>query len=400
MAKITVPFSVNEPDFISQVQYAITFASEDILSYRICEEQCVIECDLREGAEEEVVVDRINRLLSRYGSGAFGFKSNVYFEQQIDLPVIDAWSQLLEKRWVVPVGQGHVILRGLAASLMDLIDTRVRETFVKEFDAELEVYPSTILSRTLDKCNHFSSFPEHIDFVAHLRQDLDVLNTFARACRENGWDTALHDGHMDGSDLSISPSCCYHCYEGMEGWTMKKPGRCVTAVLNCHRYEGANHTTLSRLRSFTMRELVWVGHPKYVTESRARAEQMIVEWARDWELSCILETANDMFFTDDFSVKASFQRQQEAKRELRATIPFENQSISIFSSNFHSGTFGKAFNISVDGRQATSGCIGWGYERWVYAIFSQFGLDLRLWPIKLRAEIEAHLAKGVGDAHS
>ena len=160
----------------------------------------------------------------------------------------------------------------------------------------------------------------------------------------------------------------------------------MTATVACHRYEGANHRTMTRLRAFSMREVVWVGHPRFVMEGRAKAEELIVQWAKDWELVGSFETANDMFFTQDYAVKASFQRQQQAKKELRLVIPFEKQSISVFSSNFHAMTFGKAFNITLGGRPATSGCIGWGYERWVYAIFSQFGLDWKQWPAKLREE--------------
>ena len=66
------------------------------------------------------------------------------------------------------------------------------------------------------------------------------------------------------------------------------------------------------------------------------------------------KAANDMFFTQDYAVKASCQRQQQAKKELRLLIPAEKHSISVFSSNFHGVTFGKAFNITVDGRVATT----------------------------------------------
>ena len=145
-----------------------------------------------------------------------------------------------------------------------------------------------------------------------------------------------------------------------------------------------------------MREVIWVGHPKYVLDSRHRADALIVEWAKDWGLECTYETANDMFFTDDYAVKASFQRQQEAKKELRMTIPSEGKDIGVFSSNFHSTTFGKAFNITVNGRTATSACLGWGYERMVYGIFSQFGFDVEQWPNGLRRDFTAWLAKSGG----
>lgn len=193
---------------------------------------------------------------------------------------------------------------------------------------------------------------------------------------------------MGLSDFAISPSCCYHAYEAMEGWELEKPGRCITATLQCHRYEGSNHKYMSRLRAFTMREVVWVGQPAFVISNRSKAEELIVRWAKDWDLSCTFETANDMFFTDDYAIKASFQRQQQAKKEMRVDIPSEGRSISCFSSNFHSTTFGKAFGVTVAGRPATSGCLGWGYERWVQAILSQFGFDPKQWPEGLRSDYE------------
>lgn len=389
MQILTVPLQRTEADYLAQVRYALTFVSEDVIDYQIDADAHAIRLDLRVGSDADQVRHRVNELLQRYEKGEFGFKSLIHFEQKHDVANVDAWSELLERKWITPVGEGHVILRGPAAQLMRAIDARVETMFVSEFRAEHEFFPSTINSRTLDRCNHFTSFPEHMDFVAHLKQDLEVLRGFSAACKEHGWNAQLHEGNMANSDFAVSPSCCYHCYEGMEGWNLEAPGRCVTATLGCHRYEGANHKSLSRLRAFTMREVIWVGTPAYVLASRARAEQLIVQWAKDWRLVCTFEVANDMFFTDDFAVKASFQRQQEAKRELRARIPAEDQSISIFSSNFHAATFGKAFGITAAGRPATSACVGWGYERWVYAIFSQFGCDIDRWPEILRKDFEA-----------
>jgi seryl-tRNA synthetase len=392
MPSITIPISGIDADSKSQLEYALTFASEEIVTYRINEIDSTIEAEVSTEGACAPVSRKIRELVQRYEKGEFGLPKAIEFKQERDLPVIDAWSELLERRWATPVGSGHVILRGPAARLMKLIDSRVDKIFAASFAAELEVYPSTIRCKTLDRCKHFTSFPEHIDFVAHLKQDLDVLNEFSEACRDHGWSEKHHSGKMAENDFAISPSCCYHCYEGMEGWELQAPGRCVTMILGCHRHEGANHRALSRLRAFTMREVVWVGTPRYVIDARAKAEELIIQWAKDWELAGTFETANDMFFTQDFSVKASFQRQQQAKKELRLRIPAEGQSISVFSSNFHAMTFGKAFNINLNGKPATSGCIGWGYERWVYAILSQFGLDPKNWPVQLRDEFDGQLS--------
>ncbi len=385
---MTIDLEQLDADYLAQVRYALAFISEDVVSYDIDAAAKKITIELGPGADEAEVRTRVGEILSRYDQSQFGMKTVVDFEQKRDLPALDAWAGMLERRWATPVGDGHVVLRGPAALLMALVDHKVDSIFAEEFGAELEYFPSTIKSETLHRCNHFTSFPEHMDFVAHLKQDLGVLKHFSDSCRDKGWSPELHDGTMSRSDFAISPSCCYHAYEAMEGWELEKPGRCLTATLHCHRYEGANHKYMSRLRAFTMREVVWVGHPAYIISGRARAEQLIIQWAKDWELSCRFETANDMFFTDDYAVKASFQRQQQGKKELRLDVPSEGRSISCFSSNFHSTTFGKAFGISVAGRPATSGCIAWGYERWVYALLSQFGFRPEEWPAGLRDDYE------------
>lgn len=388
MPKVSVPIAQIDSDFCTQLEYALTFVSEDIVSYNINVVDSTIEAEVSSEAAREPASRKIQELVDRYQKREFGLFKAIEFKEERELPIIDAWAGLLQRRWVTPVGQGHIVLRGMAAQLRSLIEAKIDYAFAQFFGAEREFYPATILCKTLDRIKHFTSFPEHVDFVAHLKRDLDVLNGFSEECRANGWSAGAHHNRMGDNDFAICPSCCYHCYEAMENWRLDAPGRCTTMAVPCHRFEGNNHRTMSRLRAFTQRDVVWVGHPRFVMKGRAKAEEMLVQWARDWKLVGSFETANDMFFTQDYAIKASFQRQQQAKKELRLLIPAEKQTISVFSSNFHAATFGKAFNITLEGRPATSACVGWGYERWVYAIFSQFGFDVKEWPETLREEFE------------
>jgi seryl-tRNA synthetase len=119
------------------------------------------------------------------------------------------------------------------------------------------------------------------------------------------------------------------------------------------------------------------------------------ELAAEWELNSIIELANDPFFTNDFQVKASFQRQQEMKYELRLTIPYLDKSIACSSVNFHSTTFGNAFNIKIGKRSAVTGCVGFGIERWAFAFLAQYGLDEALWPQSFREQYRAWQDKGL-----
>jgi len=338
MHRLLVPIKGVDRDHLSQFEYALAFVSEDIVSYSVDPVDLTAKVDVTTVEACSAVEQRINELVQRYERGDFGLPKRVYFRQSRQLPTIDAWQGLLDRKWITPVGKGHVVLRGLAATLVALLEVKIDTMFSRAFCAEREFYPSTILCETLDRAHHFTSFPEHMDFVAHLKPDLTIIKEFEKQCREEGWSAVAHKGRMAEHDYAVAPSCCYHCYEAMEGWRLASPGRSVTATLGCHRYEGANHRSLSRLRAFTMREVVWVGHPDYVVESRRKAEELIVQWAKDWELAGTFETANDSFFTNDYSVKASFQRQQQAKKELRLEIPAEGHSISVFSSNFHGTT--------------------------------------------------------------
>jgi seryl-tRNA synthetase len=390
MADLLVALTNVEERYLTQLEYALAFVSEDVRGHRIDGEAKMLHVTLAPHADRSAVEQKILQLIERYQNSEFGFKASQYFVQETEVIGCNAWPELLERRWVTEVGDGHVVVRGEAAALMDMIDRSVLRDFAGPFGAELECYPATILCRTLDRCSHFTSFPEHIDFVAHLRPDVEVLSQFAGNCERSGWSPDLHVGQMADHDFAISPSCCYHCYEGMAGWDLPPPGRCVTAVLGCHRYEGSNQQSLKRLRAFNMREVIWVGHPKFVIESRAKADELVIQQARRWGLNCRYETANDMFFTDNYAVRASFQRQQEAKKELRVLLPQEDNRISVISSNFHATTFGKAFGITVGGRPAASACLGWGLERIVYAIYSQFGFEHANWPAGLRTELAAY----------
>jgi hypothetical protein len=172
-------------------------------------------------------------------------------------------------------------------------------------------------------------------------------------------------------------------------------GIAVSAISKCHRFESKNHSDFGRLMDFSMREIIFVGRPEFVKENRLQAIEYIKELAAEWNVDSWLEIANDPFFTNDFQVKASFQRNQEMKYELRLSIPYLGKSIACSSVNFHSNTFGNAFNIKVGRRPAVTGCVGFGIERWAFAFLSQFGLDEALWPERFREEFRAWQQKSI-----
>ncbi|WJH36334.1 hypothetical protein N6H14_11205 [Paenibacillus sp. CC-CFT747] len=267
------------------------------------------------------------------------------------------------------------------------------------FDVKEEHYPAVIHSETLNKTNHFTSFPEHIHFLTHLREDLDVIEAFSQSVRDlGGWrlaDPLSLDETMPKPKFTMNPSTCYHCYEGLQDEVLEGDGVVVTAISKCHRFESKNHSDFGRLLDFSMREIIFVGKPDFVKENRLKSMEYLKELAAEWEVDSFMEIANDPFFTNDFQTKASFQRNQEMKYELRLTIPYLDKSIACSSVNFHSNTFGNAFNIKMGKRPAVTGCVGFGIERWAFAFLSQFGLNEAHWPAAFREQYEAWKQKSL-----
>jgi len=193
--------------------------------------------------------------------------------------VTEPYAELVARGWVVPLGVGQVALRGLALELLEFLDDRFVRRVAGPANARREYYPGVMATDRLNRTNHFSSFPEHVHFVTHLREDLDVLDEFARELREaGGWTPAILGKlprPMASPVIALNPAVCYHCYAAVENTQLEGDGFVVTARSRCHRYESGNHATLTRLLDFTMREVIYVGRPDFVKSERERGIALV-----------------------------------------------------------------------------------------------------------------------------
>jgi len=378
------------PSQYGQLKYASAFVDETITDIAIEGDRLrvVHSSPLGNGA----ITSRLERLIDRFSKGDFGFKENVLFEHRTETPYKeDIIAELTQTKTIKVLEPGLFIFREPFSSLMRFMDYAFVAKIAKRFEGlKEESYPAVIHSETLNKTNHFTSFPEHIHFLTHLREDLDVIERFSESIRESGgWkqeEPLDLNANMPKPKFTMNPSTCYHCYEGLQDEILEGEGVVVTAISKCHRFESKNHTDFGRLLDFSMREIIFVGKPEFVKESRLKSIEYLKELAAEWNVDSFMEIANDPFFTNDFQVKASFQRNQEMKYELRLRIPYLDKSIACSSVNFHSNTFGNAFNIKLGKRAAVTGCVGFGIERWVFAFLSQYGLDESAWPATFREQ--------------
>lgn len=290
-----------------------------------------------------------------------------------------------------PIQQIHpglFIWREPVATLLRFLDDMVLQRFAKPFGAHEEIYPNCIPVDGLGKANHFSSFPEHLHFLAHLPNDLEVLDAFAENAKGV---TEWKDIELPGATrpkLVNNPSTCYHCYSARRGSTIEE-NTALTVVTKCHRFESANHKEYGRLLEFSMREVVFLGEPDYVRATRAETLERVEQLATDWKLYGELVASNDPFFTNDYKAKSAQQHRLAMKMEYRMLIPGKDKRLAMMSSNLHGPTFSKAFGITMGGRLINTGCLGFGLERLALAILAQHGYDPAGWPEGLREDYEA-----------
>jgi len=277
---------------------------------------------------------------------------------------------------------------GLGPRLTRLVQTldRHMETIAEELGAPPYQFPSLIAAEVLDRCKYLTNFPASLNLVSHLREDLAVLQDFAKtaACK----DGALHYPPAATSpvDCLLSPSVCFHWYNWLRNTSLEAP-RSITAVGKCFRYEASSLTGLERLWDFSMREIVFVGADHFVLDRREQCVTAAARLLDALELEYEITTATDPFFVDSYAVQAAFQQGFELKFELLCPLPYSGKKLAVGSINYHRDFFGRSFSIEEGGVPAHTGCIGFGLERLALAIAAQHGPTVDRWPGWLRGRV-------------
>ncbi len=285
-------------------------------------------------------------------------------------------------------GEGQAAIGEPLLGLMRYFDRTVTGILADHFDVREYRYPTLIATSTLEDAGYTDSFPHHLLFVTRLHNDMDVYagvqETFAG--RPIDGEILAYCGNVD---YCLPPTMCYHTFAQHRGTTIGDGTlRVVTAKGKSFRFEAGYSTTLERLWDFTIREMVFMGGRDAVVAARALIMSHTFALLDDMGLTGRCEVGNDPFFgTVDTSDRIVAQRMLELKYELRLQVA-PDRDIAVASFNFHDDLFGGGFGIShADGTPATSGCVGFGLERLVYAFVCQFGTDPADWPDAVRAGV-------------
>lgn len=332
---------------------------------------------------------QLREAATRLGTAVARIPVKTYYRSDQDTPAgcSRVYEQLLARGWVVPVANGCHVYRGLMSTLYHGLDRTFRNQ-AHELGVTEHKFPTLIGLPTLERAGYLNGFAHQANFVFHLPANLEAVRRF-KGRLHKGAAEALR-GSVTGPSHALSPTVCFQFYQSIEGYTLAQDAEGCTAVSACYRHEGCSANDLQRLHEFNMREIIFVGTPQVVL---ARRDALLACQKRMLEmcsLAAVVETASDPFFVDLYESKRLYQISFDLKYEVRARLPALDDWLAIGSVNYHQDFFGKAFDIrQPNGEPAHSCCLGFGLDRWCFAVFAQHGLQPAKWPRQLQYMVQS-----------
>ncbi len=276
--------------------------------------------------------------------------------------------QISGLRWYA---NGQSALSGALLNLFRKLDAFFLR-LTSESSAIEYVFPSFIPATALAKLDYFHSFPHLVTFPVVLDPSDANLKQFTEG-EPIDKDGELHLVSLAPVRDVLTPAACYHFYLNFQGETLEA-ARYVTTRATCFRRE-AEYIPLQRQWSFSMREIVCLGTADEVKTFLSQYQQCLDRFFKEVTLPIEWKNATDPFFNPSKNPKYLSQRLDPVKTEM----VFQDQ-LAIGSINFHRNYFGEAFKISREGKEAFSGCVAFGLERWLHAWLTQFGPNGQNWP--------------------
>lgn len=367
--KLTIPLTRKMDR--KELKKIIGFASEDIETFDIHDKN--INVYVNEGANVEQILDNLNALIGRFI--VVDEKESIVFSQERLNEYYIAPETIYESGLVKNMGLGLVGLNKESVALFDYFDAQFSE-IARRLSCEEKKYPVLLPMETYKKTGYLKKSPQYSIFCCEPEENIRNLK---------GIDAANSILEMLKDPTSaLSPSACFHVYEDIEGSELSSPVA-ITLKQDVFRNEGRfNYEEFGRLKSYTVREIVFIGNEAYVKAQLSEAQDMIIQFLHTIGVSSSIVSSSDAFIVPELQKIKEIQLNEKSKYEVRVNVN-EEDSLACASLNFHGISFSKPFQFGLaEEKHTVSGCIGFGLERWVLAFLSQYGCEMKDWPQQIK----------------
>ena len=372
----------------------LPYVSPAILKVTRAEQVVQIEAEER---DRDAVLQKVNQLSDMILNGKLNGKEVTVksLEDYSDATPINhapIFEELLARESVKRISDGVYAYSDLFLNVYRYFDRKITafgyDTFgnVKEYEFPV-LYPID----SYEQGGYFETFPHYIMFQTTMKNDLDVLDRFAK----NGTrDRALFE-KMKTPTMVLRHATCAPLYQFLSGKTIAHDAVQTFLVSGrCFRNEANNVFELARLNEFNMKEYVFIGAPEKCSAMITTAKALWNFWIDTFGLNCKINTANDSFFASNYKKLQFFQMLGDSKQEFVCRLDQEGKEIAAGSANFHRTHFSKPYQIRLDnGNYAYSACFAFGIERLAYMLLCQKGLDVTKWDEKTVQELKKYEIK-------
>lgn len=374
-------------DRISEnLQNSLAFVDKRIASFRLLREEGAVLLILREGADPVAIRAKAEKVIEVNRPMRPQDMTHVLFDNSTaEVPCReDIFAQLLTRGDVWEHAPGIFSLSGQVLEMYQALERHVLALAAAQGATEI-ILPVTTSLQTLNQSDFFKRTPQFANFICTLSEDADSILDFSDKISGEDRKFRFAD-YLNEPRFMCRSAICLSCYS-MFADRILTPAEhtSLTVIGKAFRNEAANVSTLERLHEFSMREIIYFGDREFVAQRLKECAEWFIGFMREHGINGRIQTANDPFFSENIQALQFYQIAEQSKFEVRLNNPFSGNAVSVGSINNHGAHFSKAYRITLpDGQFVTTGCVGFGYERFIFLTLSQFGLTTAAWPAGLR----------------
>ena len=254
---------------------------------------------------------------------------------------------------------------------------------LNDFKYEKRKYPVLLPLDTYQKTNYLKTSPQYAMFCSSIEQKNLASETIPKAIEKNDILSICSQ-----PNLALSPSACFHLYEELKKKKLEE-NKIFTFNQRVFREEGGENYSIYRLRDYAVREIVMIGDEEFVSNSREQLLCEILKLLDLLKLDYKIEIACDPFIVPEMNLYKKVQIANKVKYEVRISTS-DSTEIACTSLNVHGNLFSRAFDFQVlENKKTVSGCVGFGFERWIIAFLLQHGLNEDEWPLIVKKMIKS-----------